>query len=56
MEKLLSPHRFIRIQRSFIVTIDEISSFSNSTVTINNRRITIGRLYKDKVENIMKQL
>ncbi|MCZ2459016.1 MAG: LytTR family transcriptional regulator DNA-binding domain-containing protein [Chitinophagales bacterium] len=56
MEKLLTPLRFIRIHRSFIVTIDKISSFSNSTGTINNRRITIGILYKNKVEKSWKQL
>lgn len=56
MEKLLTPLRFIRIHRSFIVTIDKISSFSNSTVTINYRRITLGRLYKNKVEKSWKQM
>ena len=28
LEKLLSPHRFLRVHRSYIVTIDKISSFN----------------------------
>jgi DNA-binding LytR/AlgR family response regulator len=54
MEKLLSPHKFVRIHRSYIVTIEKISSFSSSHVTIGSHKIPIGRLYKNEVEDILK--
>ena len=44
LEKLLSPHRFLRVHRSYIVTIEKISSFNSTHVTIDNHKIPIGRL------------
>lgn len=54
MEKLLSPHRFIRIHRSYIVTIEKINSFTPVHVSIGNRKIPIGRLYKNEVDKVLK--
>ena len=54
MEKLLSPHRFIRVHRSYIVTIEKISSFTPLNVTIGDRKIPIGRLYKNEVDKVLK--
>lgn len=54
LEKLLSPHRFIRVHRSYIVTIEKIASFSSTQVTIEDCKIPIGRLYKNKVESALK--
>jgi two-component system, LytTR family, response regulator len=54
MEKLLSPHRFIRVHRSYIVTIEKITSFNSTHVTIENLKIPIGRLYKNMVETALK--
>lgn len=54
LEKLLSPHRFIRIHRSYIVTIEKIDSFNTTHVSIGDSRIPIGRLYKGQVEAALK--
>ncbi|TAM95774.1 MAG: response regulator transcription factor [Chitinophagaceae bacterium] len=56
MEKLLSPHRFMRIHRSYIVTIEKISTFNATSVSIDNHNIPIGRLYKNEVENTLRHL
>ncbi|MBS1736394.1 MAG: response regulator transcription factor [Bacteroidetes bacterium] len=54
LEKLLSPHRFLRVHRSYIVTIEKISSFTNSHIIINDYKIPIGRLYKNEVNSVLK--
>ena len=54
MQKLLSPHRFLRVHRSYIVTIEKISSYSPTHITIGNNKIPIGRLYKNEVHEVLK--
>lgn len=54
LEKLLSPHWFIRIHRSYIVTIEKIDSFNATHVSIGDSLIPIGRLYKGQVEAALK--
>lgn len=54
LEKLLSPHRFLRVHRSYIATIEKISSFNSTHITICDHKIPIGRLYKNEVEGILK--
>lgn len=56
MEKLLSPHRFIRVHRSYIVTIEKVASFNAMSLTVNTHKVPIGRLYKNEVENALRQL
>jgi DNA-binding LytR/AlgR family response regulator len=54
LEKLLSPHRFVRVHRSYIATIEKISSFSSTHITIGDHKIPIGRLYKNEVGKVLK--
>jgi DNA-binding LytR/AlgR family response regulator len=54
MQKLLSPHRFLRVHRSYIVTIEKISSYNPTYITIGNHKIPIGRLYKNEVHEALK--
>ena len=54
LEKLLSPHRFLRVHRSYIVTIEKISSYNSTLITINNYKIPIGRFHKNEVERVLK--
>lgn len=49
MENLLSEHRFVRVHRSYIVSIDKISGYSGLFVHVNKNDIPIGRLYKQAV-------
>jgi DNA-binding LytR/AlgR family response regulator len=49
MESLLSEHKFLRVHRSFIISIDKISGYNNTCVRVDASDIPIGRLYKQVV-------
>lgn len=49
MENLLSAHRFVRVHRSYIVSIDKISGYNGLSVQVNKTDVPIGRLYKQSV-------
>jgi len=44
---------FIRIHRSFIINVDKIKIFTNAYVEIREKRITIGRNYKEDVIKLL---
>ncbi|MDO9374876.1 MAG: response regulator transcription factor [Ferruginibacter sp.] len=46
LEEMLPKHQFIRIHRSFIVSIDKIESFTNEMVEIGRQQLPISRMYK----------
>lgn len=49
MENLLSEHRFIRVHRSYMVSVNKISGYNGLFVQVNAMEIPIGRLYKQAV-------
>ena len=49
MENLLSEHKFVRVHRSFMVSLDKISGYNGLSVQLNEQEIPIGRLYKQAV-------
>jgi DNA-binding LytR/AlgR family response regulator len=49
MENLLSGHNFIRIHRSYLVSINKVTGYDNLTLKLNDKIIPIGRLYKQQV-------
>ena len=49
MENLLSDHKFLRLHRSFIVSVDKITGYNALSVHVNSTEIPIGRLYKQAV-------
>lgn len=49
MENLLSGHRFLRVHRSYIVSLNKISGYSSTAVKLSSVEIPIGRLYKQAV-------
>lgn len=54
MENLLSEHKFLRIHRSYIVSIKKIEAYNHLTVSISDKQLPIGRLYKQNViENLL---
>ncbi len=54
-EKLLSKKQFIRIHRSFIISLNKVISFTSTEVElINNKILPIGRNYRDNVSNNLK--
>lgn len=53
LEKRLEPEGFIRIHRSFIVSIKKIKSWSTTEIEVPGHSLSVGRTYKNKV---MKKL
>ena len=49
MENLLSEHKFIRVHRSYMVSIEKISGYNGISLKLPNKDIPIGRLYKHTV-------
>jgi DNA-binding LytR/AlgR family response regulator len=49
MENLLSEHHFVRVHRSYIVSIDKISGYNGLLLQVNKKDVPIGRLYKQAV-------
>ena len=49
MENLLSEHKFLRIHRSYMVSLNKISGYNGVSVQLDTIEIPIGRLYKQTV-------
>jgi len=49
MENLLSEHMFLRVHRSYMVSLNKISSYNGLSVQLDTKEIPIGRLYKQVV-------
>ena len=48
---MLSEHDFLRVHRSYIVSLNKISGYNGMTVRLGATEIPIGRLYKQSVMN-----
>lgn len=53
MENLLSEHKFIRVHRSYMVSIEKIAGYNGIAVKLPGKDIPIGRLYK---QNVLERL
>jgi DNA-binding LytR/AlgR family response regulator len=47
LEEKLSTRRFMRVHRSFIVSLDQINSVTRNTLQIGSINISVGEQYKD---------
>ncbi|TKG96588.1 response regulator transcription factor [Puteibacter caeruleilacunae] len=54
VEELLSSHNFIRVHKSYLVSIDHISSFYGNTIEITNTQIPVGRVYKEELKKLFE--
>ena len=54
MQNLLSNHRFLRVHRSYMVSIDKIAGFNNMCLYLQSNEIPIGRLYKQAVMHVIQ--
>ena len=52
IESLLPANLFMRIHRSFIVSVSKIDSYTAEMVEVNGISIPIGRGYRDIIENL----
>ena len=55
MEHLLSEHKFIRVHRSYMVSLDKISGYNGLSVQMGEQEIPIGRLYKQAVMDRLQE-
>lgn len=53
IERKLDPHKFIRVHRSSIVSLDYITSIEDNVVVVGKKLIPVGAVYKD---NLTKRL
>jgi len=49
MENLLSEHKFLRIHRSYMVSLNKISGYNGVAIQLEATEVPIGRLYKQAV-------
>lgn len=47
LEEKLSPKRFMRVHRSFIVALDKITAMTKNSLQIGKKNITVGDQYKN---------
>lgn len=55
-ERFLPAQQFLRVHRSFIVALDKISAVEANRVLIGAVPIPVGRLYKEHVQEYLKNL
>jgi two-component system LytT family response regulator len=56
MEEDLDTSMFMRVHRSFIVSIQKITAFSGHDIELNGRSIPIGGNYRDEVSEKLKSI
>lgn len=54
-EQKLSSDHFMRIHKSYIVNLDMITGYSSVHVMLKNIELPIGRIFREKVVNILKK-
>jgi len=53
-ELLLPPTHFVRIHKSYIISINKIASFSSNSVLIDQIKLPIGGTYSESVKKALK--
>ena len=53
LQEMLPADIFLRIHRSYIVSINKIDSYNTDTIDINKKELPIGRLYKHDVSKVL---
>jgi DNA-binding LytR/AlgR family response regulator len=53
MENLLSDHKFLRVHRSYMVSVNKIESYNADSIHIAKHELPIGRLYKYDVTRVL---
>ncbi len=53
MEEKLPGEQFLRIHKSYIISVSKIEAFTANTIEIQNKELPIGRSYKNVVLNLL---
>lgn len=54
MEEIFKEKNFLRIHRSYIVSLERVRAYSSTEVEVDGRSLPIGRSYKELVANGLK--
>jgi len=54
VEELLKIHQFMRVHKSFLVSIKHITSFYGNTVELGEIEVPVGRVYKDDIKSLLE--
>jgi DNA-binding LytR/AlgR family response regulator len=55
VEEKLPSDRFLRVHKSFIVSLSKIDSIENNRILIADKRIPVGNLYKDVFQEVINR-
>lgn len=55
IEAMLNDNEFIRIHRSFMISLSKIRSFNNESVEIGSEELPIGKLYRNHFMRTVRQ-
>jgi len=54
LEELLPKDKFIRIHKSFIVSVKHMETLEGNMIEISGKKLSVGSSYRDQVEKIFK--
>ncbi len=54
LEKVLPVDGFLRIHKSFIVSLSKVEAFTSHTIEVPGKVLSIGRSYKNSVLNVLQ--
>ena len=54
IEDRLPKSSFIRIHRSFIISLDKVQSYTTEIIAIGNEELPVSRMYRHEVEKVLK--
>lgn len=55
MEEILPENHFVRIHKSYIISLSELESFGNDHVNLGDRELPVGRIYKQLFLDSLKK-
>ncbi len=53
LESILPSQQFLRVQKSFIISIDKVRSMEGNMIEIGDKQISLSRLQKEELTNII---
>ncbi|MDB5012570.1 MAG: putative regulator of cell autolysis [Daejeonella sp.] len=56
MEEKLPANQFMRIHRSFIISLNKVKAHTGSSVSVLNQEIPIGRVYSNSTDQLLRKI
>jgi DNA-binding LytR/AlgR family response regulator len=54
LDERLNMHQFLRVHKSFVINVEQITSYNAKTIWLQNHPIPIGRKYQAMVKNFLR--